>query len=297
MSTMNAAQPVGTDALRSLADSTGLSPVGRRPGLWAYTRSLWDHRDFILTMARSGLRAKSSNDRLGSVWLVLTPLLQGLVYFFVFGLLLGVARDVENFVGFLVIGVIFFQHISQSMVQGSRAVSGNRKLIQALAFPRAALPIASSLRSSMGFLPALAVVFVIVFLSWLPEVRIGWRVVLVVPLVLLIAVFNLGLAMITARFTAHVNDLGNLLPLFTRLWLYTSGVFYPVERYAADNPVVLSVLTANPMHIFLTLGRDAILWQQDSSWQYWAGAAGWAFGLLVVGYLVFWQAEEEYTRD
>lgn len=297
MSPVSTAPTVGTAELRALAEEQGLGPVGRRPGLWAYTVSLWQHRDFILTMARSGLRAGNSRTRLGSTWLVLTPLLQGLVYFLVFGLLLGISRSVENFVGFLVVGVIFFQHVAQNLTSGAKAISGNRKLVQALSFPRAALPIASVFRSSLGFVPALAVVLVIVTLSWLPEVRITWRWVLVVPIVLLMVLFNLGLVLLVSRLTAHTEDVGNLLPLFVRVWLYTSGVFYPIERFASENPAVLAVMTSNPMHVILTLARDALVYGEASEPSYWWIMLAWSFGLLAVGYVAFWQAEERYTRD
>jgi len=273
-----------------------MSVVGLRPGLGQYLRQLWDRRDFIVTMARSGIASSNAQHRLGRVWLVLTPLLQGLVYALIFGLLLGTSRGIDNFIGYLVIGIFLFQYTARALTDGSKAVSGNRKLIQVLSFPRAALPLSVTLRSMLTFLPALAAMFVVVLVAP-PQEVITWRWVLVLPIIALLSLFNLGLSFLAARLVASVSDISQVIPFALRIWFYTSGVFFAYDRFAGDNPTLLAVLEANPMHVYLTLARDAVLYGQDSPPAYWWQAVGWAVGLTLVGFLLFWRSEERYTRD
>ena len=253
----DARRPDGPD-LAALAQQHGMSVVGLRPGLGTYLAQLWERRDFIVTMARSGISSSNAQHRLGRVWLVLTPLLQGLVYALIFGYLLNTRAGIENFVGYLVIGIFLFQYTARALTDGSKAVTGNRKLIQVLSFPRAALPLSVTLRSMLTFLPAIAVMFVVVLVAPPFEV-VTWRWVLVVPIVALLSLFNLGLSFLAARLVAGVSDVSQVIPFALRIWFYTSGVFFSYDRFAGDNPALLAVLEANPMHVFLTLARDAVL--------------------------------------
>ncbi len=286
----------GPPDLAALAQHHGMRPVGRRPGLRQYVMQLWARRDFIVTLARSGIASSSSQHRLGQVWLVLTPLLQAAVYAVVFGLLLDTSRGIENFIGYLLIGIFLFQYTAKSITEGAKSITGNRKLVQVLSFPRAALPLSVTLRNALSFGPALVVMFVMVWVTPEPEV-ITWRYVLVVPVVALMTVFNLGLALLIARAVAVLPDVSQVIPFALRIWFYTSGVFFAFDRFAGDQPVVRAVLEANPMHVFLTLGRDALLYGENSPGAFWWQAVAWSFGLLLVGFVSFWLSEERYTRD
>ncbi|HET6270377.1 MAG TPA: ABC transporter permease, partial [Arthrobacter sp.] len=79
--------------------------MGARPGLLVYLVQLWNFREFIFYDARARVLNGTRRDRLGSLWLILTPMLNGLTYYVVFGLLLRTDRGIENFVGYLVVGV------------------------------------------------------------------------------------------------------------------------------------------------------------------------------------------------
>lgn len=290
-----ARRPDGPD-LAVLAQQHGMSVVGLRPRLGQYFTQLWQRRDFIVTMARSGIVSSNAQHRLGRVWLVLTPLLQGLVYALIFGYLLNTRAGIENFVGYLVIGIFLFQYTARALTDGSKAVTGNRKLIQVLSFPRAALPLSVTLRSVLTFVPAIGVMFAVVLVAPPFEV-ITWRWVLVLPIFVLMSLFNLGLSFLAARLVTSISDVSQVIPFALRIWFYTSGVFFSYDRFAGDNPTLLAVLEANPMHVFLTLARDAILYGQDSPAAFWWQAIAWSVGLTVIGFLLFWLSEERYTRD
>lgn len=281
--------------LEGYALSSGLTKVGKRPGLRSYVSQLWERRDFIVTLARSGVSAGNSRDYLGRLWLVLTPLLQGAVYLVIFGILLGTREGVDQFVGYLVVGIFIFQYLARMVVEGSKAIQGNIRMVQALAFPRAALPLSVGIKQVLTFGPALAVMVVIVVLE--PEFeRLTWYVLLVVPALMLATLFGFGVAFLLARAVAQVRDFANLLPFSLRVWLYMSGVFYSFDRFSS-NETVLAILQVNPMYIYLTLVRDALVYGQPSEpWLWWAGSA-WAVATALLGFLLFWVAEESYTRD
>ncbi len=52
-----------------------------------YMSELWRRRDFVWFLARGNIKARNASTFLGLVWWVLNPLMLGLVYFFIFGLI------------------------------------------------------------------------------------------------------------------------------------------------------------------------------------------------------------------
>ena len=273
---------------------SGLGPVSARPPLFRYLREVGRRWPFIRAMASAQLDAKHGKDRLGSAWLILTPLLNAGTYFVVFGLLLDTRRGVENFIGFLVVGVFIFQYTTSTLNQGARVMVSNRKMIQSLNFPRMILPISLVLRQFLAMVPALCVMVILV-LAIPPHAELSWRWLLMIPLLGLQTVFNLGVVLILARIVATVNDISNLLTFVTRALMYFSGVFYSFDKFAGS-PRVLMVLELNPVASFLTIARDSILYNQASDPKAWIVAAAWSIPLFLIGIVMFWRAELEYAH-
>ena len=117
----------------TLADDAarhGLHQVGGRPPLWKYLRDVWRRRDFIYSLSRFRLEAENSRNRLGMGWVVLKPLLSAGVYGAVFGLLLRTREGVDDFLAFLVIGVMLFEFFSTCLTTGAKSITKNADLVQ-----------------------------------------------------------------------------------------------------------------------------------------------------------------------
>ena len=276
-------------------DGAQLRRVGARPGLGQYIRSLWDYRSFILFDSRSRIAGANSVNALGRVWMVLNPILDGAAYFLVFGLLLGTGRGIENFLGYLVIGVFMFRYTSGAITAGSRSISGNLSIVRAFRFPRATLVIATNMRELLLFVPTL-ITMVVLVLTIPPAEDITWRWLLLIPLLALQTLFNIGASLLLSRFVAHWADLSNLIAFGTRIWLYLSAVFFSVERFEHIPPLV-TAMHLNPMYCVLDIARQSLLYGTDADPLRWVVLIAWTVALLVLGTLVFWDAEESYGEE
>ena len=74
----------------------GLSPVLARPSISEYAKGLWDRRHFIATVPMNHVRSANMDTLLGNLWFFVNPVLQTVVYFFIFGVLLEVDRGVDD---------------------------------------------------------------------------------------------------------------------------------------------------------------------------------------------------------
>jgi teichoic acid transport system permease protein len=283
----------------------GLTKLGGRPTLGRYMTQLWGRRHFVIELAYSRFRSQNEEDRLGIGWTVLGPLINAAVYGLIFGVIMSSGTRPENFVPFLVTGVFVFQYFSSCLSGGAKAIIGNMGLVRSLHFPRAVLPISLVLQNAFALMPMMAVLAVIVVLTGEP-IKVEW--LLVPPALLLYTMFNLGIAFIAARMTIHVRDLAQLIPFISRVLFYMSGVFFSVKLTVGSetgNAAILAkVMEYNPVHIYIQLVRHGFLTPdpKETSGAYatngmWAMGAAWGVGLMVVGFLYFWLAEERYGRE
>ena len=291
---MNKANPLGLTSIPSVS-SEGLVPVGKRTSLPRYVASLWDRRHFIIAESKAKMTGSTRKNILGYAWLFINPLMSVLAYWFIFGFILQTSRGVENFLGFLVIGVFLFGYTSKCMTGGTNAIRSGSAMIKAFQFPRAALPISTVVRNLLDFIPTF-VVMALILVIVPPAETVTWRVVLIVPVIILQTVFNVGLACLLARLGHMIPDLGNLMSIISRFWLYGSGVFFVIDDKLEDLPTLLTLMRLNPMYSFLEITRNSLLYGVDSPSFMWLSVISWSVGLLVVGFLFFWKGEESYGR-
>ncbi|MFE0325835.1 ABC transporter permease [Streptomyces sp. NPDC058960] len=282
-----------------LAAKYGLSVSGARPGLVRYVRQLWGRRHFILAFSQAKLTAQYSQAKLGQLWQVATPLLNALVYYFIFGVILKASRGMSHgtYIPFLVTGVFVFTFTQSSIMAGVRAISGNLGLVRALHFPRATLPISFALQQLQQLLFSMIVLFAVA-IGFGSYPRLSW--LLIVPVLVLQFLFNTGLSLIVARMGAKTPDLAQLMPFILRTWMYTSGVMFSIHGMLAGRPEwFIRTLQVNPAAVYMDLMRFALIKDYGTSNlppHVWAIALFWAVVVFAGGFVYFWKAEERYGR-
>jgi teichoic acid transport system permease protein len=270
----------------------GLQRAGARLPVAEYTQRLWRRRWFVAAYSTASNAVGYQGNFLGQAWQLLNPLLNIAVYYLIFGLLLHTNRGVPNYIAYLSVGVFVFSFCTATLVSGSRAITGNLGLVRALQFPRAVLPLSTTLVALLRLLYSLLVLIPIVLVSGEP---LTWNWLELVPAIALQALFCLGLAFIVARIGARVPDTTQLLPFLARVWMYASGVMYSVQVFTKGQPGwVSTVLNLNPGYLYLSLARHALLVGSPATAGTWLAALIWSVGTLAVSYLYFWRGEEEY---
>jgi teichoic acid transport system permease protein len=264
----SAGQPQFADGeLAALAAQYGLRPSAQRPTLGKYLRELARRWNFIMGFATARNIAMYTEAKLGQLWQILAPLLNAGVYFLIFGLIItGVSRGVPNYLAFLVAGVFVFSFTQRTFISTSKVITDSLPLIRALQFPRAALPLAYVMIELQQMLMSMIVLVVIVLATGEPLTPY-W--LLALPALLLLTMFNAGIALFAARIGARVNDFAQLLPFLMRTWLYLSGVLYSIQQLVAQHAQnygwATTLLQANPAAVYITLMRDSLLTSQRTS--------------------------------
>lgn len=256
---------------------------------------LWQRRHFIIADSRTRAFSGNRDMLLGNLWLIGQPILQGMIYYIVFALVLRVDRGIENFPGFLMIGIFLFGYTASCATQGVTSMSAARNMIQSFRFPRAAIPVAVLLREAWSMLPVLATLAVLLLVVP-PGTSVTWTWLYFPLIFMLHTLFNTGLVLYTARFGAAMPDLKHILSFVVRLWFYGSGVMFSIKNFV-DHPMWLLILKANPLYLVLDMTRDLLLYDRVPAPHYWLALTCWACVTPVLGFLYFWQGEETYDQE
>jgi teichoic acid transport system permease protein len=277
------------------------------PPLRPYVREFWRRRRFAYELSRTTQKADNFNTALGSVWLVLNPLLLGLVYFLLVSVLGSGGKQVSwvTTLGRILIGLFTWFFAANSMGLGAQSITSGGRLILNQAFPRALLPLSSTLSAMLMFLPSIPVYVVFYLLgSTLDHSKThlpgpSW-VLLWYPLLLVVlAIQCFGLAMIFATMSVYFRDTNKFLTYLLRIWLYLSPVLYGIEKFGHHQ----WALYLNPMGP--VIGSITRLWVGDTGAPVLAAAGpspslllaavGWSVGLFFFGAWFFVSRERDFA--
>src|SRR5690625_2567320 len=286
----------GTENFRKaefIPDAT-LFALNLRTPLHSYVAQLWARRFFIRRFSRASAFSTGRNTFLGKVWILLEPLFQVAMYALIFGFILRTDRGIDNFIGFLVLGVIFFKVASRGITAGAGLIQANRALITSFHFPRASVAFSTTLKSFYDNLAPcfLAVVIAVLFQLDKP---LSWTIICVVPIYFLLHIFSAGTTLISARLTAFIPDMKQVISIGVRGLFFVSGIFFSIERFD-HHQGLQTVMQINPIYQFLRAVRLSVLDGQIPSMSHWLYLLVWAIGIFVVGLLFFWRAEARYVQ-
>lgn len=276
-----------------IVDDAELEKLQARPSFIKYFTSLWRFRHFIWEDSKSRSLSSGNGTYLGHAWIFLDPIFQVAVYAVVFGLIMNVSRGMDNFIGFLLIGVIYFGFFSTGISSGGRLIQRSRNLISSFNFPKVTLIVSLVLRQMIDhIIPALIAVVGALLFQW--GKPISPAILGIIPLFILCHLFSFGFTCIAARASAFVPDIAKLLRLVNRALFFTSGVFFSVDRFES-HPLLTQIVEANPIYQFLQAARTCVLDAQLPAIEVWIYLLLWSAVLAVVGFIYFWRAEERYV--
>lgn len=279
---------------RAYVNGEHLLRLQSRPKLIDYVKQVWAVRRFIALDARTRANGNGKDTFLGRLWIILDPILQTAFYGFIFGIVLNVSKGMDNFPGFLAIGVVFFRSATRGITSGIGLVKRSRALISSFNFPRAAVVLGQGLKNAIdGIAPA--IVGIAMALLWQLDKPLPWTIILVLPIYILVQLFSLGCMLVVARVTAFVPDLKSVFALLTRALFFLSGVFYSIERFV-NHSTLATVMKLNPVYQALAAVRGCVLDGSAPSAFTWSYLGGWALGLSILGFIFFWAAEGRYAN-
>ena len=257
-------------------------------------RDAWNaplKRDFSILqqLVSKDFKLKYRRSLLGVAWSVLNPLLMMIVMAAVFSSFMRYQNaDLGNYPLYLILGNTAWQLMADSTSQGMVSIIGAASLLKKVRVNRFVFPVQKVLFAMVNYAFSLVAVALVMLFFRIPLTPLA----LFMPIaLLLLGIFSIGLSLLLSTLSVFFRDVRHLWSVFLTAWMYATPLFYPY----ANLPEWMQVAEAfNPMYCYITLIRDALLWQEMPTIGLLVRCVVFAFAALALGWLVFHKNEHKF---
>jgi ABC-2 type transport system permease protein len=176
-------------------------------------------------IAAMDFKLKYADSGLGYVWSVAKPLALFTMLYLVFGRVFKLGSISPYYPLALLIGIVIYTFFSESTSLGMFSIVERGDLLRKMSFPRLIVPASRTISVAITFGVNLTVVAV--FIAW-NGIQPQWTWLLLVPLLLELYVFTLGVALLLAALFVRLRDIGQVWELWLTLLFYATPILYPV---------------------------------------------------------------------
>ncbi len=248
-------------------------------------------------MASTDFKVRYQGSVLGYLWSLLKPLFLFAILYVVFTYIIPLGKDVEHFSVYLLTGIVLWNFFTEATMQGASSVVARGDLIRKISIPRYLVVIASSLSALINLGLSMTVVFIFALVN---GVTPSFHWLLIIPIVVELYVFALGLSFLLAALYVKFRDITYIWEIVLQAGFYASAIIFPLTLVPAEfhkwffmNPIVQIIQDA----------RWAIA--TDTSITMWSTVQSWIVVvpfiiiliLSVVGYLYFKKRSPYFAED
>jgi ABC-type polysaccharide/polyol phosphate export permease len=256
--------------------------------LRVYLSKVWKQRYLIGAIAQAAIKGGHLDTWFGRLWTILNPLLLGLTYYLLIGIILGQDITIE-YLAILLGGLFAFYYTRSSVGAGATSIVKGGAMVRATSIPRMILPMAAVAVALRTYIPTLGAYALFHIAGGLPITP----ALLMVPVIILIqTILNIGLALIFATLTVFFRDTSSFLPYMLRIWMYLTPVLY---LYTAVPDRILPFMELNPLFRLFAAWQQILFEGTFPRWEYLAVASAWAVVYLLVGGYLFLSKEREFA--
>jgi ABC-2 type transport system permease protein len=266
-------------------------------------------RELLINLTLREVRGRYKRTVFGQLWSFANPLALMLVYTFVFSVVFrvqpqpGDPSGLSAFPLWLLCGLLPWLFFSTAITTGTSSLVANAGLIQKVYFFRAVLPVSSILAAGYNWLFEMGILLIALMLFganviiWLP---------LTIYVMLLLAVFASGIALMLSIANAYFRDVEHFLVLILQIWFFLNPIMYPmtlvqtqsetVGPLLGTNITILDLYQLNPMEKFIVTFRELLYDNRAPSLSDLGVLTLVAFVSLAIGLLIFRKNEAKLAE-
>lgn len=255
-----------------------------------FLKEIYAYREMVFSLVRRDLKGRYKGSALGFLWTFINPLLQLIVYTFVFSTVM--RMNIEDYYLFLFVALIPWIFFSTSLTGGASCIWSQKELVKKIYFPREVLPIAFVTSQFVNMLLSFLVIFLVLLLT-------GRRLTLLMvlclmPIALVEYTMALGIAFLSSALTVYFRDLEYVLGIVAMAWQFLSPVMYSVELVPEEFHTLFQL---NPMTPIITAYRDTLYYGRVPELSTLLHAFVLGLFLLMMGIFVFSRLKKHFAEE
>ena len=247
------------------------------------------YREFLKSNVKKDIRGKYKGSFLGVLWSFINPLLSVLVYAIVFPYIMRI--KVENYLIYLITGIIPWTFFTSSINMGLISVLSNADIIKKVYFPRIILPISTVTSCLVNFLISCLIIVLFCLGSGLGiSFQILW-----LPLIALIQyVMLLGFTFILSAIEMYMRDIEHIVNFILSMAFYVTPILYTPDIFPEKLAWVLKV---NPMAYLVNAYRSIFFYQKMPDLIGIGVVSIFSIFLFMIGYLIFEKLQKGFAEE
>lgn len=232
----------------------------------------------------------------GYLWQLMRPLMLFGVLYIVFTQFIRFGEGVRYYPAVLLVGIVLYTFFADVTGRAVTAVEDRENLIRKVAFPRLVVPLSVLFTAVFNLAFNLVAVLVLVFATGVKP-QASW---VALPLILVgIAVFAAGPAMLLSALYVRFRDLKPIWEVLLQVLFYGSPILYVIEMIPTSS-LQKAIVLLNPLATMLVQARATLIDQDaPNAWDVVGGGHLLAIPALIVVVLLvlgFWVFNREAPR-
>ena len=252
-------------------------------------KNLYNYRELLKSNVKKEIRGKYKGSFLGVLWSFVNPLLQVAIYAIVFPYIMRIKTD--NYLQYLIIGIIPWTFFTTAINQGMIAVRINAGIIKKVYFPREILPISVVVAGLVNFFISC---IIIVLFCLFGGVGISWHIALLPLISLLQFVFTLGLVFAFSAINIYIKDTEYIVQFIVNLLFYATPILYQTSLFPNN---VRWLLYLNPMTEIIEAYRNIFMYHQLPDFNGFLYVAMIAALVFIIGLAIFRKLEKGFAEE
>jgi len=209
-------------------------------------KELWEYRELIGLLVHRDFVSIYKQTFLGSLWHVLQPLLQTLMFVLVFSSLLKIPTNGIPPLLFFLSGIACWRYFADCAIKTSTTFIDNQSIFDKIYFPRILVPIALAIVNLIRFLIQILLLIglYVFFFAKGATIHPTWYLLTLPLLIGQLGALGMGVGCLISAVTTRYRDLVMSVDFFMQLWMYASCVVYPLSEVS---PNLRWVVALNPV--------------------------------------------------
>lgn len=230
--------------------------------------AVWKYRDLLMLLVRRDFVAVYKQTILGPLWLVIQPIMQSLIFSYIFSRIARISTDELPPILFYMAGITLWTYFADCLNKTSNTFISNASVFGKVYFPRLIMPLSILVSNLIKF----GIQFTIFLSIWIyyfssttkinPHLECLWMLPI---LIIIMAGLGFGFGVLISSLTTKYRDLTFLIGFGVQLLMYGSSIVLPISTMSKPiqnimllNPIV-SIIEAFK-YIFLGNGYHDFTW-------------------------------------
>lgn len=217
----------------------------------------------ILRLSAFEMKSANSNNYLGRLWEILNPIIQLLIYWFVFGIGVRKGHDItmENgaqvpFFLWMVTGMIVWFFMYPAILNSSKSIYSRLQLIAKMNFPMSTIP---SYVIMSNFYTHLILVAVVTIVLQFTSFKLSVYFIQLPYFMLAELLFLLSFALILSTLSTIIRDVQQFLQSYLRMMLYLTPLLWHTDKIVLNGHDLTFLLKLNPLYYIVEGFRASLL--------------------------------------